>query len=111
MFERESTLADMDILTKLMEGLEKHEMPHTVSENTDNSPTIIRFEKANEHDCALSVTISGDKLEMHRVIGAAKITQSFDLEQIDVSFFEMLRDHHDTIISLIKMRDKLTKGR
>ena len=102
-------LDDMDILAELTQGLDKHELSYTVCETTDNTPVVVRFEKANEEDCSMALIISGNKLEIHRVIGSGEIKQSFEPEQIDESFFEMLKDHHDTIKSLIKMRDRLTK--
>jgi hypothetical protein len=97
----------MDILRKLMEGFEGHGMSCVISESTEDLSTVICFEKANESDCSLSVTVSGKKVAVHRVIGRGVIVQHFDPEDIDESFFELLRDHYDTIRGLLKMRDKL----
>jgi hypothetical protein len=90
-----------------VEGFEGHDMSCVISEIAEDSSTIIRFEKANESDCSLSVTLSGNKVAVHRVIGRGVIVQHYDLQDIDESFFELLRDHYDTIRSLLKMRDKL----
>jgi hypothetical protein len=100
-------LHNSDILTKLLEGFEKQGMPCVTSENCEHSSTAIRFEGASELDCSLSVLISANKVAVHRVIGRGVIEQPYDFQEIDESFFELLKDHYETIKSLLRMREKL----
>jgi len=104
-------LGYVDVLEILVKGLEKHDMSYVVSESSEDSSTVIRFEGANESDCSLSVAISVNKVEVHRVIGRGIIKQSYDLEDIDDSFFELLKEHRDTIKGLLKMREQLLGGK
>jgi hypothetical protein len=107
----DSRLCNIDILAKLLEGFEGHGMPCVTSESAEDSPMVVRFEEANESDCSLSVTVSCNKVAVHRVIGRGVIVQHYDVHDIDEGFFELLRDHYDTIKSLLKMRDKLLRTR
>jgi hypothetical protein len=108
---RDNGLGYVDVLEILVKGLEKQGMPYVVSESPDNLPVIIRFEGADESDCSLSITTSVDKVEVCRVIGRGVIKQSYDFEDIDDSFFELLKEHRDTIKGLLKMREQLLGGR
>lgn len=100
-------MRNVNILNDLAEGFERHMMLYTISEGTAGSPVIIRFEEVSEDDCSLSVKVYDDRLEVNQIIGKGKVTKSFDPGDINDHFFEMLREHYDTINSLIKMRNKL----
>jgi hypothetical protein len=104
-------LSYADVLEILVKGFEKHDMPYDVSESSENSSIVIRFEGAKESDCSLSVMVQVNKVDVQRVIGKGVIKQSFDLGDIDESFFELLKEHLDTMKGLIKMRDDLLGAR
>lgn len=109
---RDKGLGYVDVWEILVKGFEKYDMPYVVSENAEDLSKVIRFEGASESDCSLSVTMSvNNKVEVHRVIGRGVIKQSYDLEDIDDSFFELLKEHRDTIKGLLKMREQLLGGK
>ncbi len=89
------------------ERLKAYDMPYVTSEGTESPSTIFRFEEADEDDCSLSVMVHIDKVEVRRVVGRATITQSYSLEDIDDNFFELLKEHHDTLKDLLRMRERL----
>ena len=82
-------MSHADVLEILVKGFEKHDMSYIVSESPENSSKVIRFEGADESDCSLSITTMVNKVEVCRVIGRGVIKQSYDLEDIDDSFFEL----------------------
>jgi len=97
-------LCDSDVVRRLVEGFGRHNIPCAALENPeDAATTTIQFEGAQESYCSLTATVSFDKLTVHRVIGKGVIVQTFDLQDIDEHFFELIRDHYDTIRGLIKM--------
>lgn len=100
-------MRDADIVKKLVEGFKKHDMHPVALENGENLSTIIRFKGTNDSDCSLSVILSAGRVVVHRVMGISTIVQDFHFQDIDERFFELAKDHYDTIKSLIRMRDKL----
>jgi hypothetical protein len=104
-------LSYADVLEILVKGFKKHDMAYDVSGDSENSSVVVRFEGAKESDCSLSVMVYINRVEVQRVIGRGVIKQSHDLEDLDDSFFELLKEHLDTIKSLLKMRDKLLGGK
>ena len=98
---------DTDIVRKFVEGCERHGMSCIVSKGIENKSTVIRFDGVQENDCSLSVTISAGGIVLHRIVGRLTTAQPYDPQDMEEDFFELLRNHHDTIASLIKMRDKL----
>lgn len=94
-------------MRKIVEGCERHGMSCAVSESVEDRSTVIRFGGAQENDCSLSVTISANGIVLHRIIGRLTTAQPYDPQDMDDGFFELLRNHYDTITSLIKMREKL----
>jgi hypothetical protein len=100
-------LRDADIVRKLVEGCERHGMSCVVSEGVEGNSTVIRFDGVQENDCSLSVTISAGGIVLRRIVGRLTTAQPYDPQDMDEGFFELLRNHYDTIASLIKMRDKL----
>jgi hypothetical protein len=95
-----------DVVKEVLEGFEEHNMS-PVAVYSEDSSTIIRFKGTNENDCSLSVVISAGRVIVHRVIGKSTVLQDFYFQDIDDGFFEMVKDHYDTIRGLISMRDSL----
>ena len=93
-------------MEKLEKGFEEYKMSPIAVYGEDSSP-VIRFKGANDSDCSLSVVVSDGWVVVYRVIGTGTIAQDFHYKDIDNDFFKLVRDHYDTIRSLIKMRDGL----
>ena len=100
-------MCDTDIVRKLVEGCERHGMSCVVSESVEDKSMVIRFDGAQENDCSLSIAISAGGIVLHRVVGRLTTAQPYDPQDMDEGFFELLRNHYDTITSLTKMREKL----
>jgi len=94
----------VDFVKNLVEEFEKHNMSPFVVYGEDSLP-VIRFKGANESDCSLSVAVSTVGIVLYRVVGINTIKQTFRFKDIDETFFELLRDHYETIRNLIKMRN------
>ncbi len=100
-------MRDADIVEKLVEDFKEHNMSPVALENGENSSTVIRFEGTNEIDCSLSVIIAAGRVAVCRITGFGTTVQDYHFQDIDDSFFELVRDHYETIRSLIKIRDGL----
>jgi len=94
----------VDFVKNLVEEFEKHNMSPFVVYGEDSLP-VIRFKGANESDCSLSVVISAGGIVLCRVVGVNTVKQTFRFKDIDETFFTLIRDHYDTMRSLIRMRD------
>ncbi|HEX2964598.1 MAG TPA: hypothetical protein VHO84_02375 [Syntrophorhabdaceae bacterium] len=96
-----------EIVSRLEEGLNKQGLTYTIpTDNEHPESTTLQLEGDSKSSCFLSLIVCAGKTTVRRVIGKSVINQTYEIEEINEAFFDLLKDHRDTIKDLIKMYKK-----